>query len=393
MPPAPERLAAAVARLITTERPIGGRTPALGAAVLAGSLECGVANRVILVDIAGETEAGGSGWRCEDLALVVEAASEGRAFEDAVRAEMAADGPIEEGVLDLPGGLSGRWLAVRDRPDWRRVEIAVGGGWTVVGLGKGAAASWRAPAEGMGSVASLQRTARGQEEGKFAVEMMVDLDRLRSSVPERFSQQRAGRILEALGLTNARAFSVGVTASDPGGEGMPLQVAWTARSEPAERAVARPLPGSGLVAAPDGWSWAFRSDVNLKRAMGNALAAVRAWRTPFGMMEFDRGLERWSKTDAGRRALGAISVSGARAWIGTDADGRLRGRLLLAGASPENAEAAIGSLPGAVERQPGPWEVPALSVADDPGGVLRALRFAIGREGEGVTVEVGVASP
>jgi hypothetical protein len=389
-PPAnPGRLAAPIARFISAEVPIGDGTPALGAAVLAGSLQCGVANRVVLVDLAGEPGKPGQDWKCEGLSIVVQAAAPSDEFERAVREAMGA--MAQEGPLELPEGWAGRWFAVEGRPDWQRVEVGLGGGWTVVGLGSGVLAEWLAPGDGEGAAPATHRGARGQDGVPF-FEVMVDLDRLRSAIPANFSQSQVGRALQAGTLANARACSMGIVRG--AGSELAGAVSWASRSEPMAMVVGMPLqrevPG-GAEGAPAGPVLALTLDP--RRVVNRVLGVSRAWRTRFGMTEFDRQVQRWRQTRQGEMALNAIGRATMNVGIDLGADGgRLRVRVALPGAAPEEIVAAIESLPEMVKGEAG-WRVPVLDEGDDPGGVLRAVQIAITSDGRDVIVEAKVIGP
>jgi hypothetical protein len=395
--PAPERLAGALARFLMAEELVGGETPALGAAVLAGSIECGLANRIVLIDVAGEPGDLAGTWRPQRLAVVVEVADESGAFEAAIRAAAGGDGDVIEGPLQLEGagaaGLTGRWFQINGPPETRHVEVAIGGGWTRIGLGANVLQEWLAPGDGPGATASLQRAVRGQEGGRQVLEAMVDLDRLREAVPAQFSQTQVGRGLDALGLANARAFSFGIAEIGEAEGVAAFALSWAARSDPIERAVGVPLAASRFESPAAPWAWSIDVNAGLRPVIERSLRVVRTRRTKFGMMEFDRALERWSKSDKGRSTLNVVTMGAVEARLGIGTDGMMRARVMLPGAAAADVAAAIGSLPGAQEAGASAWEVVLLGAADDPAGVLRRIAITMTAENTGVVVEATVVGP
>jgi len=393
-PAAPERLAAAVARFVTAEELVGEGTPVLAAAVLAASLECGVANRVVLVEVAGEPDARTGSWVCRRLDVVVEVPVESGAFEAAIRAAASHEGDVISGALALTGaagaGMTGRWFSISGPPEMRRVEIAVGGGWTRIGLGSGVLQRWLESSDNRpGATAVLQRTVRGQTGGRQVFETVIDLDWLRESAPARFSHSQVGRELETMGLANARAFSFGVAA---GGD-RPVAGSWASRAEPLERAVGVGLAGTAVSETEKEWGWSVGLAPSVRGVADRSLAAVRAWRSRFGMMEFDRALERWSQSPKTSGALNVLAMGEVELRLGVGADGLLRGRAVLPKASAADVAAAIGSLPGVVEKGPGNWEMPLLAEGDDQGGVLRRITISVAPDGDGMSVEARVVGP
>lgn len=369
----------------------------MAAALLAGSLECGVANRLVLIGIAGEPEAGSGKWRCRRLAMVVEVPVESGVFETAIREAAGGAGNVTEGPLTLEGaggmGLTGRWFQIGGRTEMRYVEVAVGGGWTRVGLGsKGVLKEWlEAGDDGPGATAALQRTVRGQEGGRQVLEAVIDLDRLRGAAPARFSQSQVGGELEALGLANARAFSFGVAAGDASAN--PVAFSWGSRSEPSEGAIGLPAGGQGVLPAEEGWGWSLGVKATVRAVADRMLGMSRAWRTKFGMMEFDRALERWSQNAKTKGALSVVQMGEVDLRLGVGAEGLFRGRVVLPRAAVDDVVAAIGSLPGAALKEAGKWVVPVLGAADDAAGVLRQVQVSIKPEGDGVVVEAWAVGP
>lgn len=220
-------------------------------------------------------------------------------------------------------------------------------------------------------------------------ETVIDLDWLRESAPARFSQSQVGRELESMGLANARAFSFGVAA---GGD-RPVAASWASRAEPLERAVGVGLAGAGVGETENGWGWSVGLSPCVRGVADRSLAAVRAWRSRFGMMEFDRALERWSQSHKTSGALNVLAMGEVELRLGVGADGLMRGRAVLPKASAADVAAAIGSLPGVVEKGAGSWEIPVLAEGDDPGGLLREIAISVAPEGDGVFVEARVLGP
>lgn len=232
-------------------------------AVLAASVAGAVPHTVCLLELdAVHDEQAKNGFRITALqaVLVLESARDHRAFLSALgtilshyRGEGAAPdegGGEEEGgeakapgqeLFDLPGG---RRAARFRRPQWaawQTVEWASLPDSFIVGLGRGSLEKWAA-AQGAPAPHDLltQHRAAGAKRaaGPPFLEIWIDLDALRRSMPEVLAQGRPQRMLTTWRLDNARNWMFHGRWAN---EFLVADLTWQRRSDPLDTVASRSL--------------------------------------------------------------------------------------------------------------------------------------------------------
>lgn len=337
------------------------------------------------------------------------AAEEGGAQQD----------PGQQRALTLPGGRRGVAYRRSDWPEWMDVSWCSTPGVFYVGFGVGALERWfTAPREVFVPPRWVQHRAAvdgARGPSRPIVECYVGIDALRRAWPEPFVAGRAGSILSAWHLINARDAMIHVRVAEQAGAAdesagtggstamLTIDVSWSSRSLPPARIDRQSIsvgrwPGELDLPRPKG-RYVLVIDAQWRRWVEMAVATYRAAHRGWDAIEFQVRHDRWMRAhgEALDRLLGSLDrwvvvaddpppplpVPGwasAMVRIRPEVDRR---RLM------QDLREVFGSLGDKVEYDEGRqmWSLRYVDASKDPGGLLRLVSWALaGDEGAPVLV-------
>lgn len=219
-------------------------------AVLAASEVGARPHTLCLLDLDADRPERGEGMDPNVLRMVLELESAGdhAALLRTLRAILVGDtkgdaDATAQRALALPGGVAGVAFRRADWAPWREVQWASTERTFVIGLGAGSLERWFAAqhAEADPNETPVWDSHRGhvaedRPPGDVVFEAYLGLDRARDGFPWGFMRGRVRRVLETVGLSNARdvMFHARWIEPPPGASHPPLiaaDITWRARSE------------------------------------------------------------------------------------------------------------------------------------------------------------------
>ena len=283
-----------------------GRGPCPAAAILDPGVLGGAAYRITLLDLAvdsGERAKPGGPVALTRFAIVlrVETGERHAELEAVLRDQMqrAAEArnsdPVESRV-ELPNGTTATSLRVREDPLLQLAWVSTPDAF-LIGIGDDALARPTAPAAGGAPGWAGHRKLIGpiHRDAASVMEAYVDLDRLRSAVPDEVGWGTAGELLRAWRISNARSVMVAASAAKPEAVNGPrllnLSLSWSDRSLPTGNvkaaristpewpAVLGPAPEDAAYAivVPSAWMTWIPMSIETRRALRTPeVSGVRA---------------------------------------------------------------------------------------------------------------------
>ncbi len=309
-------------------------------AVLAASEVGARPHTLCLIDLDADRPERGEGIEPNVLRMVLELESVGdhAALLRTLRAILVGDAKGDadaaaQRAITLPGGVTGVAFRRAEWAPWREVQWASTDRTFVIGLGAGSLDRWfgaqqaainpdDVPAIAPEWDAHRRHVADSRPDGDIIFEAYLGLDRARAGFPWGFMRGRVRRVLETVGLSNARDVMIHARWIEPrpGASHPPLiaaDMSWRARSERPEivRSVqiseaAWPQRGVSMPAPPGTYAMVLRAD--WERWVMTALTLYPAASSSEDEPRRSAAMRDWT-----RRNIGTLArlLSRAEPWL------------------------------------------------------------------------------